>query len=332
MKKQLKKTDIQDRLFTQIRDILPENHSLAHTVAEILSISVDAAYRRIRGAKILDLDEGVDLCRHFNISLDRLLRLETDRLKCFYSPLDLGNSRLYLKYMQSVCKDMEQLRSLPGGQIILSATDVPFYHFLPFRELTAFKLYAWHRSCGHTQESYEQFADNMVSGELIECYRQTVDHFRQVPSIEIWTQNTVDHTLRLLEYFHDTGHFSSPETTLQLCEQFLELTNTINQWTENGIKNPRTQTPFNLYLSDFFLEDSLILLKHDLAMQCILKLFTLNSLNITDQTFCRKTHQWLESLIRRSLLISSASERDRYLFFHEQRNKIKRLMDRISRD
>jgi hypothetical protein len=40
----------------------------------------------------------------------------------------------------------------------------------------------------------------------------------------------------------------------------------------------------------------------------------------------------MESLIQRSLLISGASERDRYIFFNGQRQKIRFLIDRICRE
>ncbi|MDR1552683.1 MAG: hypothetical protein LBS69_04375 [Prevotellaceae bacterium] len=332
MENQLKKTGLQEQLFAQIRKNLPEHYSLVDLIAEILSVSTDAAYRRIRGAKILDIDEIVLLCSHFNLSFDRLFRIDTNQLQCSYSPLNLTDSRTYLGYMQKQCKNVSQLKSLPGCEIIFSATDVPFYHFLPFRELTFFKLYAWDQSTYHTQDSFTMFLDRMVSADLLECYSQTVDSYRQIPSIEIWTQNTVDYTLILIEYFYDMGHFASREIPLLLCEQFLGLINTIDGWTEQGIKNRETHTAFNLYLSNFFLESSLILLKHDFAMLCTLKLFTINSLNITDQAFCRETRQWLESLIRRSLLICGASERDRYLFFNGQRQKIRFLIDKICRE
>jgi hypothetical protein len=332
MEKQLKKTGFQEQLFARIRENLPEHYSLVDSVSEVLSVSTDAAYRRIRGAKALDMDEIVALCSHFNLSFDRLFHIDTNQLQCFYSPLDLTDSKTYLKYVQNLCKSVSQLKSLPGSEIIFSATDIPFYHLLPFRELIFFKLYAWRQSAYHTQDSYQTFLDSMVSGDLLECYKQTVESYRQVPSIEIWTQNTVDHTLKLLEYFYDTGHFTGREIPLLLCEQFMELINTIDEWTEKGIKNRETHTAFKLYLTDFFLESSLILLKHDFAVQCTLKLFTINSLNITDQAFCRETRQWMENLIQRSLLISGASERDRYIFFNGQRQKIRFLIDRICRE
>ena len=47
--------DIQGNFFKQIKQNLPAHLSLADEVAELLNISQDSAYRRIRGEKSLAL-------------------------------------------------------------------------------------------------------------------------------------------------------------------------------------------------------------------------------------------------------------------------------------
>lgn len=66
-------TGSQDILFQRIKEILPQHDSLVDTISEILHISSDSAYRRIRGETPLVLDEARILCQHFNLSLDQLL-------------------------------------------------------------------------------------------------------------------------------------------------------------------------------------------------------------------------------------------------------------------
>jgi hypothetical protein len=238
--------------------------------------------------------------------------------------------------MQNLGEMVSQLNSSPGSEIIFAATDIPFYHFLAFKELTFFKLYAWQQSAYIAGTSYTDFYNHLVSDELLDCYEKTVRNYRRIPSSEIWTQNTLDYSLNLLEYFYDTGHFSDKKMAVSLCEQFIELIDTIQRWTINGIKDEETHTPFKLYLSDTLFESSFIMFKQikddRLTMQCSLKLFTINSLNITDQIFCRETDQWLDHLTKQSLLISGASEKERYTFFSKQKQKIQLLIDKICRD
>ncbi|MBA2329659.1 MAG: hypothetical protein H0V91_08575, partial [Flavisolibacter sp.] len=60
---------IQDTLFQRIKEKLSPNQSLADVISEILFVSNDSAYRRIRGETPLVLEEAQLLCQHFDISL-----------------------------------------------------------------------------------------------------------------------------------------------------------------------------------------------------------------------------------------------------------------------
>ncbi len=64
---------IQSSFLDQVRSRLPANLSFVDELAEILNISRDSAYRRMRGETILSLDEVKIICNHFGVSLDSLL-------------------------------------------------------------------------------------------------------------------------------------------------------------------------------------------------------------------------------------------------------------------
>lgn len=61
---------VQSIFFSQIRALLPAQTKLVDEVAELLSVSYDSAYRRIRGETPLGFAELGKLSRHYNISVD----------------------------------------------------------------------------------------------------------------------------------------------------------------------------------------------------------------------------------------------------------------------
>ena len=71
----------QSILFQRIKQCISPHLSLAESIAEILNISNDSAYRRIRNVKKLELDEFYELCRHFNISADEMFNLHSQFIK-----------------------------------------------------------------------------------------------------------------------------------------------------------------------------------------------------------------------------------------------------------
>jgi len=68
----------QQAFFNHIRFKLPPYISLAEEVADLLNVSNDSAYRRIRGDTPLGLDEIQVLCIKYQVSLDQLLQIDTN--------------------------------------------------------------------------------------------------------------------------------------------------------------------------------------------------------------------------------------------------------------
>ena len=66
----------QEFLFQRIKELLPPHVSMVDSVADILHVSSDSAYRRIRGETPVVLDEARELCRHFKLSLDQILNVQ----------------------------------------------------------------------------------------------------------------------------------------------------------------------------------------------------------------------------------------------------------------
>jgi hypothetical protein len=65
--------NVQKRFFRELKTKLPSNLSLANVVADELNISIDSAYRRIRGESDLSLMEFDILSSKYEVSTDAIL-------------------------------------------------------------------------------------------------------------------------------------------------------------------------------------------------------------------------------------------------------------------
>ncbi|MGH2553495.1 MAG: helix-turn-helix domain-containing protein, partial [Chitinophagaceae bacterium] len=70
--------EIQQQLFQEIKGKLTSETSVADEVAKLLDISIDSAYRRIRGEKSVTFVELYKLASHYYISLDQLMNIQRD--------------------------------------------------------------------------------------------------------------------------------------------------------------------------------------------------------------------------------------------------------------
>ena len=319
----------QTMFFDLVRKTVQENQNLVHVVSDLLNVSVDSAYRRIRGTKLLDFDELLLLSNHFNISLDALTHVsDTKNIQCEYTPLDFKDMEDYRMYLKDLSHSIENVRSSPNGEIVFSAVDIPIFHYSAYKELTYLRLFSWSSNVYGFKGSYDEFVKKLDTNSLSNEFEKIVKNYRQCPSTEIWADHSIDRILSLLNYHHEMGHFEVENFPLFLCEQLLDWSNMVRHWTDNGTKGPK-KTPFKFYVSEYDLCNTFALYRKNEIMDCDLKLFTINHLDVFDQSFCKETESWLNSAIERSTLISGSAEKQRYKFFNRQRQKISAMMEKI---
>src|SRR5204863_10152378 len=95
----MENNQIQVMFFQFVKSKLPSHLSLVDELADLLEISIDSAYRRIRGEKIISLDEISKIASHFKLSVDQLLNLKASDAKMFtgnYVTPENFNFEMYL--------------------------------------------------------------------------------------------------------------------------------------------------------------------------------------------------------------------------------------------
>lgn len=66
---------LQQKLFAEIKRKAVNTSSVVDEIAGLLQISTGSAYRRLRGEKVISIDELYKLCTYYKISLDGLLNI-----------------------------------------------------------------------------------------------------------------------------------------------------------------------------------------------------------------------------------------------------------------
>ena len=179
--------------------------------------------------------------------------------------------------------------------------------------------------CGFP-DSYDVFIQGFNTDEFVKYYNKIVLSYRMIPSTEIWMSNTIDSFLKLLNYHREMNHFEDDTVPTILCEQLLNMLDDLQNLTEKGVKNS-TDIPYNFYISEIDIGNTFILFKTQEITSCLVRLFTINGINISDEIFCRETENWLNILRQHATLISKASAKVRNIFFTDQKQKIKQLMN-----
>lgn len=210
----------------------------------------------------------------------------------------------------------------------------PFAHFqLP--ELTAFKCFLWMKSILHIGSMKGvkfEIGDKRYDG-YIEKSRQILNTFNKIPTTEIWNIESINSTLRQIQFHHDAGSFKNrPEVSL-LFNKVKELVDHIELQAEAGKKFRIGETPshdsaeFNMFVNELILGDNTILLEADDMRLTFLNHSVLYFLHTKDEIFNNRMFDNLQNLMQKSTLISKVSEKERRGFFNRLREGISQRID-----
>lgn len=127
-------------------------------MAELLNISNDSAYRRIRGEKPIGLDELQVLCNKYKVSLDQLLQIQTNTVIFSGNRIEAASFN-FQQYLQDVQNNLAFFTSLSNPHFYYNNKDIPIFHFMQYPALCAFKFFFWKRTIiGYPELARQHFA------------------------------------------------------------------------------------------------------------------------------------------------------------------------------
>lgn len=320
--------ELQLQLFQYLKNKLAPGASMVDEVAGILDISTDSAYRRIRGDKPLSLEEVYRLCVHYKLSLDSLLNLQTDAF-LFTGNFVKTDAFRFEDWLSNIVQQVKYMNSFKEAKMYYLCKDFPPFHHFIFREVAAFKYYFWMKNILHLPEfAGKKFSMDIYPEAFYALGRQSLEYYNNIDSVEIWNIESVNSTLRQVEYYYDSNIFASDEEVYVLYEALEKLVAHLEQQATEGYKfdvNDPQRTPrgkFQMYFNEIVIMENSILAQLDGSKVAFLVHNVLNVLMTRDPRFCDNMYGYIQNLVRKSTLISTVSEKERSRFFRYLRNRI----------
>ena len=321
-------TELQVDFLKKIKSQLPLHLSLVDAIAELLNISNDSAYRRLRGEKHLTFDEIELLASHYKISLDSFLHLKSNSLVFWGKNIERDHFD-FEDYLQGIVKQLEYFMKATDRSLFYLNKDIPIFHHFMFPELAAFKCYFWIRY----DLDYPKFnRERFLLDDFLDIFNNTgkkiSDLYLQIPSTEIWNLDCINTTIRQIEYYRETKIFKSDEDIAIIYDCLEKLVSHIETQVEYGYKFPfqkpeqNEKVKYSVFINDFILGDNTIAVELDGERMVFLNHNVINFMMTTNKEFINYTFDTLKILMRKSTLISEISEKDRQIFFNSLRERI----------
>ena len=320
--------DVQQTFFQHIKANLAPHLSLVDEVADLLEISNDSAYRRIRGEKPLTFEEIKTLCSHYQVSMDQLFHINNDSF-LFSGPLSNNSNFGIEKYLEHLLAQANYFNTFEKREVYWQGKDLFIFHCFGFHELTVFKIFFWMKTIlQYPFEGREIVLLESLRESIYKMTNKMIEAYNKYPSVEIWNDDVINATLRQIDYYRQSKIFPSEEYALGLYKEFLALLNHIEKQAEAGCKFPYGSKPsaasqsLKLYYNEFIIGDNCILVTLNDSKMVYINHSVLNIITTKDPAFSEYTYQHFQNIMRKSTLISNTGEKVRNRLFNLLREKV----------
>jgi len=323
---------LQQQLFSFLKDSIPPHLSLVDELCDLLNLSHDSVYRRIRGEKPITLAELKIICEKYHISLDQLLQLENESVLFDAPGLNVMPAE-FSDYLNAVLNQFKYFNSFTTRDMHYLCKDSTIWNFYLFPELAAFKTFFWSK----TINNQAALSNKMFSFEEFpyhDCFllgQQVLKEYNQIPSVELWNLESMHSTLNQIAYYRDAGNFKSKHDLALVINAFVNMVDHLQLQAERGVKFMPGDTELSYRASIQFFINELILGNNTMVINLDGKKISMVTYSVfhylftKDPRFSTKVMASFDTLLNRSTLVSKTGEKDRNRFFNNIREKIKAL-------
>lgn len=308
-------SSIQDYFIARLKQALPQGIGMAEEISDALKVSTDSAYRRIRGETELTINEIYILARKYNISVDEIFGSQGDTVTFAYTKLT-DSTENFEAYLNRIISNLRVIKESGIGHISYVAEETPMFYSFYTKKLTQFKLFYWQRSVLNIP-AYQKikFDWGLMPEKLVNLAHESFKEYLNIPSTEVWSDETVFTGLKQMKFYFDSGILSKNHT-LELLHDYKDLLELLQKNAEMARKNVSdANETYLLFSSDVMLGTNCIYATMGETRYSYISFNTMNSLTTSNPEFCEETEHWIKNLERKSTLISGVAEKQRYQFF-----------------
>lgn len=153
----------QEILLKEIRSKILDSSSINEEIAIALKISYDAAHRRVSGKSKISIEETIELCNYFSISMDNIFFNQNKIV--VEKTIEISSQKDMLTYFNQSAESIALLTSSEDTLMYYSAKDIPLFYFMEGSIMSKFKAYVWINLLSTTTQK-NNFEDFVISESL----------------------------------------------------------------------------------------------------------------------------------------------------------------------
>lgn len=318
----MKEVTLYDGFLSELRKRIPRGAELTSTLVDMLYIEREAVYRRLRGEVPFTFIEVMTVSKELGISLDNLVQTDTGKSRpCQLKLVEYANPiESDYKMMRDFINMLNIVKDGADWEAGQSTNILPRSFAYYYSNITRFYLFKWMYQYSHI-DALKPFREVVISPQLAEVQQDYLRATRQLKSSYYIFDHLVFHYLVTdIKFFASINMITSEEVQV-LKEELMRLLVDMEYFAAKG-RFSDTGNEIFIYLSNINLDTNYCYIGTRNFRMSMLKAFTLNVVTSRDVHTYERLRSWLQSLKRSSTLITVSGEKQRVMFFEEQREVI----------
>lgn len=320
--------------FTQILNEKTKKMGLrtAAIIADILNISEDAAYRRIRDPYTFKADEMIRLAREFQIDLNHFTNANPNWQLVEYKAL---NFETYTSdnFYNELESRLDHCKFHPHSQIVYGAKEIPFFYYMWYPALAEFKNFVWNREF-LKKPSLNNATFQCDNKQIESKHIKLAEKYMNIISHEVWGYETLFATLYQIQHYKECGLFHDEATYEKVLREYDQLIQLITKQAEVGHKlNPYLPNfkgaRYKLYFTPMITTDNSMIF-HSIKEKTAVICSQMSGVVFSDSPhWVYSTENWLNTCKENGTLISKTGNGARNKFLVQDYKNKKNLLGLI---
>lgn len=317
------KFDLNKRLIETVLNHIPKNEKSVVYLVNMLNLSRESAYRRIRGDIPFTVQELVKLATSLEFSVDSIFDQEKQNHSFFdISRISRDSTNLFLFMLKKYNEIHEKIVFAKKKEAIMAFNSFPPPFYAGFQNLFKFTYYKWLYQDSETPRN-EPFSKMVLPDDAVLFQKKIRGN--TIPGkniILILDMNIFLNLIKEIQYFYQRKMLNEEELLL-LKEEIVKMVELYGEIAQTGIYGSAN---IQLYLSPLCVNSNAVYYNYDDKVEPYFWIFTINPVIIQNMRFTSLQLKWLNSLKRQSVLITLSNEIMQAEFFFQQLDYIDKYL------
>ncbi|MDL2213037.1 hypothetical protein LJC05_03765 [Bacteroides sp. OttesenSCG-928-J23] len=320
----MKESSLNQGFLMALNEKHPQKLFLVNDISRVLKLEKKTVYRRLSGEVPFTANEMGVLASHYGISLDYVMsgRGLKHNYFLFESPILTSISELTKESLGGYTQKMKEVVTNPHCEMGYVLNSIPKFLFCRYKHVVQFLLFKWgyysHR------DSFASYGDVEVPDVVMSYYINMNELFRCIKnSFYIWNASIIYDLVKDIQYFLSIDKVSIADVNT-IKEELYQSIDMLEDLAKAG-EFEDTGNSFELYTSALDFGPTRLFVCTDQFYMAVCVVNLVQRFSSYEKEMAERAKVAINAIRSASLRISQSAEKERILFFNEQRALVERL-------